>query len=95
MPMQHPRRALLCAGCRHPADCALSMTMRGFTAPMRMKDLDITAQRLVAIAVKAGCLAIDAATGEIEGLYDSHAEELAYMMVSAAARKGELGFVDR
>ena len=62
---------------------------------MRLKDLDITAQRLVAIAVNAGCLAVDATTGEIEGLYDSHAEELAYMMASAAARKGELGFVDR
>jgi hypothetical protein len=61
---------------------------------MKLADLDITAQRLVAIAVNAGCLIVNPMTGEIEGMYEPHAEELACMMVNAAARKGELGFVN-
>jgi hypothetical protein len=62
---------------------------------MKLDDLDPTAQRLVAIAVKVGCLAVDVETGEIEGLYDPDAEGVTYRVVSAAARNGELGFVDR
>jgi hypothetical protein len=62
---------------------------------MKTDELDITARRLVALAVKAGYLAVDAVTGEIEGLCDPDAEGMTYRLVSVAARNGELGFVDR
>lgn len=60
----------------------------------RLAEFDRLGTILVEIAVQAGCLSVDPETGEIRGMYDPDAEDLAYLRVAASVRRGELGFVD-